>query len=100
MIKTAIPLQSTPDPWATVNHTTELKKFCAFNIGIWPCGFGVEETVAILKPGDRVKLLSPKTRTKNGNDVYRIRTPQGWEGWITDRALILENRNAGLGSNR
>ncbi len=99
VIKTAIPLQSTPAPWATVNHTTELKKFCTFNIGTWPCGFGVEETVAILKPGDRVKLLSFKTRTKDGSDVYRIRTPQGWEGWVTDRALILENRNAGLGSN-
>ncbi|SRR5581483_7025920 len=99
VITTAIPLQSTPDPWAIVNQTTELKKFCAFDIGTWPCGFGVEETIAILKPGDRVKVLSSKTRTKDGNDVYRIRTPQGWEGWIPESSLMLESGYAGLGSN-
>jgi len=92
-----IPLQSTPDSWATVNQTTELKKFCAFDISNWPCGFGVEERIAILKPGDRVKVLSGKNRTKDGSDVYRIRTLQGWEGWIPDTSLALEGRNAWLG---
>ncbi len=96
MITAAIRLQSTPDPWATVNQTTELKKLCAFDIGTWPCGFGVEETIAILKPGDRVRVLSTKTRTKDGSDVYRIRTAQGWEGWITESSLMLESGYAGL----
>ncbi len=98
VVTAAVPLQSTPDPWATVNQKTELKKLCAFDVGTWPCGFGVEETIAILKPGDRVKVLSSKTRTKGGNDVYRIRTAQGWEGWIPESSLMVESSYAALGS--
>jgi hypothetical protein len=55
------------------------------------CDFGPEE-VAELKQGDRVKVLSPLTRAQSGDDIYKVRTQQGWEGWIKAEGITLESQ--------
>jgi hypothetical protein len=68
-----------------------LYKRCAFlpseNYG--RCGFG-PEVVAELKRGDGVTVLSPLTRAENGQDIYKVRTDQGWVGWIDVQAVTLD----------
>jgi hypothetical protein len=68
-----------------------LYKRCAFlpieNYG--RCNWGPEE-VAKLKQGDRVKIVSPLTRAQSGDDIYKVRTQQGWEGWVRDKDIIVE----------
>src|SRR5205823_1770742 len=75
---------------ATVNRMAQMKKRCAFNVGTVPCGWGVEEKIATLQSGDRVKVLSRRVRAKDGSDVYEIRTQEGWQGWITDNCLTAD----------
>jgi hypothetical protein len=66
-------------------------KRCAFlpleNYG--RCNYGPEE-VAELKRGDRVRILSPLTRAQNGDDIYKVKTQQGWEGWARAEDITLE----------
>jgi len=72
------------------NYAT-LYKRCAFlptdNYG--RCGFG-PETIAKLKNGNRVKVLSRLVRGENGDDIYKVRTQQGWEGWIDSKSITIE----------
>ena len=81
--------------YAVVNAggDSTLYKRCAFlpmeNAG--RCDFGPEE-VAELKQGDRVKVLSPLTRAQSGDDIYKVRTQQGWEGWIKAEGITLESQ--------
>jgi len=74
-------------------YYSTMYKRCAFlpldNYG--RCNYG-PETVAELKGGDRVRVLSPLIRAENGNDIYKIRTQQGWEGWIDARGITLESQ--------
>ena len=75
----------------TGQYGATIYKRCAFlpseNFG--GCSFGPEE-VAELKKGDRVRVLSPLTRAQSGDDIYRVRTPQGWEGWARANEITLE----------
>jgi hypothetical protein len=68
-------------------------KRCAFlpmdNYG--RCNYGPKE-VAHLKQGDRVRVLSPLTRAQSGDDIYRVRTQQGWENWAKAEDITLEEQ--------
>ena len=72
-------------------YYTSLYKRCAFlpkdNYG--RCNYQ-PQTVAQLKKGDRVKVLSPQVRAEDGDDIYKVRTQQGWEGWIDSRGITME----------
>ena len=77
---------------ATVARWAQLKKLCAFDTGSIPCGYdgGKWGTIANLRQGDRVQLLSPRDRAKNGADIYKVSTAQGWEGWVDGDYLRLD----------
>jgi hypothetical protein len=85
--------KSNPPLYATVNGNSDsaLYKRCAFlpleNYG--RCNWGPEE-IAELKQGDRVRILSPLTRAQSGDDIYKVRTQQGWEGWIKAESVTRE----------
>jgi hypothetical protein len=91
------PAKQAPKPlvtYATVTGTyASIDKRCAFlpidNYG--RCGYG-PETIARLQKGDRVRLLSPKVRAENGEDIYKVRTQQGWEGWIKSADIAIEEQ--------
>jgi hypothetical protein len=74
-------------------YYTSIYKRCAFlpqdNYG--RCNYQ-PETVAELKRGDRVRVLSRMVRAENGDDIYKVRTEQGWEGWIDARGITLESQ--------
>ena len=48
------------------------------------------ETIARPRKSDRLVILSPLTRAENGEDIYRVRTEQGWEGWINRRFVEIQ----------
>jgi hypothetical protein len=77
----------------SVGYHSTMYKRCAFlpldNYG--RCNYG-PETVAHLKSGDRIRVLSPLVRAENGDDIYKVRTQQGWEGWIDARGITLESQ--------
>ncbi len=87
------PVHRAPILYAVVAgmYGATLYKRCAFlpieNYG--RCNWGPEE-VAKLKQGDRVKIVSPLTRAQSGDDIYKVRTQQGWEGWVRDKDIIVE----------
>jgi DnaJ domain len=68
-----------------------LNKRCAFlpsdNYG--RCGYK-PETLAQLQKGDRLRVLSPQIRAENGDDIRKVRTEQGWEGWIDISSITVE----------
>jgi len=72
-------------------YYTSLYKRCAFlpkdNYG--RCNYR-PQTVAQLKNGDRVRVLSSEVRAEDGDDIYKVRTQQGWEGWIDSRGITME----------
>jgi hypothetical protein len=75
----------------TGRYGATIYKRCAFlpleNYG--RCDYGPEE-VAQLKQGDRVRVLSSLTRAQSGDDIYKVRSQQGWEGWARAEDLTLE----------
>jgi hypothetical protein len=75
----------------TGRYGATIYKRCAFlpleNYG--RCDYGPEE-VAQLKQGDRVRVLSSLTRAQSGDDIYKVRSQQGWEGWARAEDLSLE----------
>jgi hypothetical protein len=87
--------QNHPKPvaeYAVVNTDyAAIEKRCAFlpsdNYG--RCGYQ-PTTVARPRKGDRLRLLSPKTRAENGEDIYEVRTEQGWQGWIDSKFVVME----------
>jgi hypothetical protein len=48
------------------------------------------ETIARLRRSDRLTILSPLTRAEDGQDIYRVRTAQGWEGWINSNFVDIQ----------
>lgn len=89
--------KSNPKPAALYAIVTgmyaTLDKRCAFlpydNYG--RCGYG-PETIARLQRGDRVRVLSPQVRAENGDDIRKVRTEQGWVGWIDSRSIKVEEQ--------
>jgi hypothetical protein len=71
----------------TSNYAT-IEKRCAFlpSDNYRRCNYE-PETIARLKKFDRLIVLSPLTRAENGDDIYRVRTAQGWEGWIDSKSV-------------
>jgi hypothetical protein len=63
---------------------------CGFYTGTLPCSEEytssrvkeLDGQKATLKSGDRLELLSLKRRAENGQDIYKVRTAQGWTGWV------------------
>ncbi len=76
---------------ATVIGNYALYKRCAFlpYDNYARCNWGPKE-VADLKRGDRVTVLSSLTRAENGDDIYKVRTEQGWVGWISSQGVTLD----------
>ncbi len=76
----------------TANYAT-IDKRCAFlpsdNYG--RCGYR-PQTIAELQRGDRLRVLSPQVRAENGEDIYKVRTKQGWEGWIEVKSIAIERQ--------
>lgn len=68
-----------------------IEKRCAFlpsdNYG--RCNFQ-PETIAEPRKFDRLTILSPLTRAENGEDIYKVRTVQGWEGWINSKFVEIQ----------
>jgi len=93
--KTAPP-KNNPKPltvYAIVkSKSAPLEKRCAFlpydNYG--RCNFQ-PETIVTLRSGDHVQVLSPLTRGENGSDIYKVRTQEGWVGWIDSRHISIES---------
>lgn len=48
------------------------------------------ETIAKPRKYDRLTVLSPLTRAENGDDIYKVRTEQGWVGWIDSKFVQIE----------
>lgn len=82
-------------PAATVAVVTSdyatIEKRCAFlpfdNYG--RCNYQ-PETVARPRKSDRLTVLSPLTRAENGEDIYKVRTAQGWVGWINSNSITIQ----------
>jgi len=53
------------------------------------CGVFDKETVAELKKGDRVGILSPVVRSSGGTDIYEVKF-QKWTGWVNAADLTVE----------
>jgi hypothetical protein len=68
-----------------------IEKRCAFlptdNYG--RCNYQ-PETIARPRKYDRLTILSPLTRAENGEDIYKVRTAQGWEGWINSKFVQIQ----------
>ena len=88
----AHPTRARPQYATVKDNYAALVKRCSFlpfdNYG--RCNYQ-PETIATLKRGDRVRLLSPLTRAENGSDIYKVRTEQDWDGWIDSNHIRLEN---------
>jgi hypothetical protein len=72
---------------------TSMYKRCYFNTGSYPCGFdnylSDGDVVATLHKGDRVQVLSRKTRSSGGSEIYEVQFQQ-WSGWIDATDISLE----------
>ena len=76
---------------ATVHTDTMLSARCAFDVDNLPCLPAWQKgqiktqdgSIAWLNAGDRIDVLSPLTRAENGFSIYKVRTSQGWVGWVT-----------------
>ena len=79
-----------PLGWASVSQSTDISKRCAFDANL-DCGNNGDfaPTIATVTKGDRVQLLSPKTRMPNGTDAYKIKFQQ-WDGWTDADYLSLD----------
>jgi hypothetical protein len=80
--------------WAVVTPTdgatADIYKRCSFGVGDFPCGFvSPDFSIATLKKGDRVQVLSGKTRAANGTEIYEVKF-QEWTGWMDANDLRLE----------
>lgn len=74
--------------YAVVNRDgEEIWRFCHFAADYLACGSSGE--VALLRNGDRVQILSGKTRAADGWDIYKVQFHQ-WVGWINATDVILE----------
>jgi len=80
------------DHWATVsNDGTEIYKRCYFNAGDLPCGYDDAKwgKIASLHKGERVQILSTKTRSSGGSEIYEVKF-QHWTGWVDAASLSFE----------
>jgi len=72
---------------------TSICKRCYFNAGSYPCGFGADlsngAVISTLHKGDRLQLLSHKTRSSGGSDIYEVQFQQ-WTGWADASDLSPE----------
>ena len=68
-----------------------LNKRCAF---LTPFNglCSLDDTLAYLRTGDQITILSPLTRAEDGADIYRVRTKQGWVGWINSNAITIQEQ--------
>ena len=74
-----------------VSDYAAIEKRCAFlpSDNYRRCNFQ-PETIARPRKFDRLTILSPLTRAENGEDIYKVRTAQGWEGWIDSRLVEVQ----------
>ena len=79
--------------WATVAiaYGAEIYKRCYFNAGDLPCGYddGRWGKIASLNKGDRVQVVSAKSRSASGTEIYEVKFQQ-WTGWMDATSLNLD----------
>jgi hypothetical protein len=79
--------------WATVviAYGAEIYRRCHFNAGDLPCGYddGRWGKIASLNQGDRVQVVSAKSRSASGNEIYEVKFQQ-WTGWMDATSLHLD----------
>jgi hypothetical protein len=79
--------------WATVVNAyasqTEIYKRCHFNVGVLPC-FPDDGEIASLHEGDRVQVVSAKSRSASGTEIYEVKF-QSWVGWMDAAALTFDS---------
>jgi hypothetical protein len=80
--------------WATVvtAYGTEIYKRCYFNAGDLPCGYDDAKwgKIASLHKGDRVQVVSAKSRSASGSEIYEVRFQQ-WTGWMDATSLSFDS---------
>ena len=87
-----------PKSWAVVNRDyVKLFSRCYFEAGkkqydINGCGVFDKDTVAELKKGDRVAVVSAIVRSSGGTDIYEVKF-QKWIGWVDAAYLTAEENN-------
>ncbi len=71
------------------NDWTEICKRCKFNVG--GCGYddGRFGEIASLHKGDRVQVVSVKSRSASGTEIYEVKF-QSWVGWMDAADLTLD----------
>ena len=82
-----------PKRFATVTNgqaeVARIFKRCRFHGSNDPPCNDTDATGIPLKEGDRVEVLSPRTKA-GGGYIYKVRTASGAQGWIIDFALTLD----------
>jgi len=65
--------------WAAVTYEygSEIQGDDCFETGSWQA---LCKKIAVLNRGDRVQILSEKTRSSDGTDIYKVKFQQ-WTGW-------------------
>jgi hypothetical protein len=86
----APPQSTTPNPFYAIvkSNYARLEKRCAFLRVGNPRHCSFYHTIAELREGDRVRVVSPSTRAEDGNDIFKIRTEQGWVGWVDSTFIV------------
>jgi len=79
--------------WATVviAYGAEIYKRCYFNAGDLPCGYDDAKwgEIASLHKGDRVQVVSAKSRSASGTEIYEVKFQQ-WTGWMDAASLNFD----------
>jgi hypothetical protein len=84
-----------PKNWALVKGDyVSIYSRCHFEAGTKKydsnaCGVFDKETIAELKKGDRVAILSGLVRSSGGADIYEVRF-QRWTGWVEATDLAID----------
>jgi DnaJ domain len=72
-----------------------LRRRCAFDLGSFPCGYYVNEQIAVLHKGDLLTLLEPICkRTPDGRGACHVKVNDGgWVGYVDDKFVeLVENK--------
>jgi hypothetical protein len=78
------------DVYAIVTSDYPAIEKCLSALGQLPTLQSEPETIARPRRFDRLTILSPLTRAEDGEDIYKVRTAQGWEGWINSKFVDIQ----------
>ena len=76
--------------WAIVTNTyTQIYKRCHVNVSQEACEYHLNDEVATLHKGDKVQIVSSKTRASDSSEIYEVKF-QHWTGWMLSTDLELQ----------